>query len=144
MPVPNGIRNAFQTNSKTSIEPATPLQLDFVDAICSADTGNALSVPELLTSVVNFLSGAGILIGVMVVLGIGILAYGFSKMGSAKGGGGGKGYIVGGGILFVGGVLVYTIPNVVEQSMEGGGACFATITVPPQVVDVVVTLAITL
>lgn len=115
--------------------PALPFQIDFTEAVCTTSGANGLSVPGLLTTVVNFLNGAGIIIGAIMVLGVGVMAYGFDKSSATKGGGGAKRYIVGGGAIFVGGVLAYTIPAFVEQSLDGGGSCFAMIAPSPELVD---------
>lgn len=164
MPYPNGMDGAAQYHTETAVSdplhapevlnllsdvlPTLPFQIDFVDAVCNTAASNGLSFPELLGTVVNFLNGAGIIIGIVAILGVGVMAHGFSKMSATKGGGGGKKYIVGGFFVFLGGVLAYTIPAFTEQSLDGGGACIATggggaatITVPAELIETVATVA---
>lgn len=130
------------SNLLADILPDLPFQIDFVDAVCNTASSNGLTFPEFLGTIVNFLSGIGIIIGILAVFGVGVIAYGFSKMSATKGGGGGKKYIVGGIFLFLGGVLAYTIPSVTEQSLDGGGACIATTAmVPPEIIETAMTVA---
>lgn len=130
------------SNLLSDLLPGLPFQIDFVDAICTSASSNGLTFPEFLGTVVNFLSGIGILVGIIAVLGVGIIAYGFSKMSATSGGGGGKKYIVGGIFIFLGGVLAYTIPAFADQSLDGGGSCIATTAmVPPEIIETVMTVA---
>lgn len=104
------------------------LQLDPVDTFCAGESGNAISVPELGTTAINFISFIGVVGGIFVAVAIGLLGWGLSKGSSTTtGGGGGKKYILLGIAMICAGVLVQTVPSMSEQVYAGASQCFAMI-----------------
>lgn len=104
------------------------LQLDPVETFCTGDSGNAMSVPEWGTTVINLISFIGVVGGISVTILIGLLGWGIQKKSSrSTGGGGGKGWIlVGLGMIAVG-TLAYSVPSIAEQGYSGAEQCFAMI-----------------
>lgn len=114
-------------NELTNLLFLTVLQIEPVQWLCNGESGNAMTVPEWGTTVINFGSFFLAMAGVFLVLFVGVLGWGMEKVSKTTGGGGGKMVIALGLACLVLAGVVYTIPDFADQAYEGAGQCFAMI-----------------
>lgn len=114
--------------AKTELTNVVAQVFDPVETWCaSPGTQDAMTVPELNTSIVQGIAFVLILGGLAALLGFGGAKWAIAKIKSGTGGGDGKGAAFGGAAMIFVGVLFLSFPMVADQFWTGSQQCFAMI-----------------
>ena len=111
----------------TNVAFLTVMVIEPVEFLCASDSGNAMTVPELnstLLGIVGFVFSIG---GLALLVLFGGASWAISKIKTGHGGGGGKGAAIAGGALLFIGIIAGTFPSLSGQVYSGSEQCFAMI-----------------
>ena len=103
------------------------IQIEPVEFLCASDSGNAMTVPELnstLLGIVGFVFSIG---GLALLVLFGGASWAISKIKTGHGGGGGKGAAIAGGALLFIGIIAGSFPALSGEVYSGSEQCFAMI-----------------
>ena len=114
--------------AKTELTNVVAQVFDPVETLCAGSASqDAMTVPELNTSIVQGVAFVLVMGGLALLIGFGGAKWAITKAKSGQGGGDGKGAAIGGAVMIFVGIVVLSFPLIADQFWTGSQQCFAMI-----------------